>query len=115
MVTGERKYENVMAVAEYAPDDYVLKPYTATELENRIVHAAQKKHELSDILLPLDKNEYGKALLACDRRLEAKLPNYRTYVMRVRAETYAVLEEFEKSAAAFEEILKISPAPWAEL
>ena len=115
MVTGERKYENVIAVAEYAPDDYVLKPYTATELENRIVLATQKKHELSDILLPLDRDEFRKAVTACDKRLESNSKSHRLYVMRVRAETYAVLEEFEKAAAAFEEILKTSSAPWAEL
>jgi DNA-binding response OmpR family regulator len=30
MITGERKYERVVAAAEMAPDDYILKPFNST-------------------------------------------------------------------------------------
>lgn len=29
MITGERKYERVVAAAEVAPDDYILKPFSS--------------------------------------------------------------------------------------
>ena len=33
---GERSYQRVLAVAEFAPDDYLIKPFSAAQLFERI-------------------------------------------------------------------------------
>lgn len=39
MITAERSYEPVMRAAEWTPDDYLVKPFTAAQLEARIAQA----------------------------------------------------------------------------
>ena len=43
VVTAERNYHNVIAVAELIPDTYLIKPFTADQLQNRLVRAVYKK------------------------------------------------------------------------
>lgn len=115
MVTGEKKYANVMAVAEYAPDDYLLKPFNADALDNRLMAAFQKKYELLDILAPLDKNDLAQVLKACDRNLASGSAKHRRTVERIRAETFLELERYEDAAHCYEDILHEKPQAWAEL
>jgi DNA-binding response OmpR family regulator len=43
MITGERKYERVVAAAEMAPDDYILKPFNSNLLLTRMNNAHKRK------------------------------------------------------------------------
>lgn len=115
MVTAEKAYENVMAVAEYAPDDYLLKPFNANELDRRLMAAFRKKYELLDVLAPLDRDDLVAVLAACDKRLESDSTKYRMTVERIRAETFLDLERYEDAARCFEDILHEKPQAWAEL
>ncbi len=49
MVTGETGYEQVATTAEYAPDDYLLKPFAAEMLGTRIARIFEKKAALRPI------------------------------------------------------------------
>ena len=43
IVTAERVYERVVSAAELAPNDYILKPFTADTLLDRITRAIEKR------------------------------------------------------------------------
>ena len=43
MVTGERQYERVVSAAELAPNDYILKPFAADTLHDRILRCLDKR------------------------------------------------------------------------
>ena len=49
MVTGEATYSKVVEAAEAALDSYLLKPYTASALGERLSEARRRKRELCDI------------------------------------------------------------------
>lgn len=114
MVTAEKAYENVMAVAEYAPDDYLLKPFTADTLDKRLEKAFEKKRDLKGILLPLDREDFVAVIAACDRWLAASA-RHRPTVKRIRAEAYLDLERYEEAIRCYEDILHENPRAWAEL
>lgn len=42
IITSERAYHNVVSVAELGPDDYLIKPFTADQLQGRLVRAVYK-------------------------------------------------------------------------
>ena len=42
VITAERSYQNVVSVAELAPDDYLIKPITAEQLQGRLMKALYK-------------------------------------------------------------------------
>lgn len=43
MTTAEGSYERVVAAAEFAPDDYLLKPFNANNLKERLDRILTKK------------------------------------------------------------------------
>ncbi len=88
MVTAERGYENVMAIVEHIPDDYLIKPCSAEQLYKSITKAASKKQDLSRIYQALDGKEYTQAIFLCDDYLKNQEAKNRLYVERIRAETY---------------------------
>src|SRR5690349_11463400 len=70
IVTSERGYHNVVGVAELAPDDYLIKPFTADQLQLRLGKALFRKHDLGQILRNMDNGAYQKALTACNEYIE---------------------------------------------
>src|SRR5262245_50541891 len=44
MVTARRAYEEVMRAAEFAPDDYLVKPFTGAQLNARLTKLLEKRH-----------------------------------------------------------------------
>ncbi len=115
MVTSEQVYANVMAVAEYAPDDYLIKPFVSTALEKRLLAAFEKKHALRKIFDAMDKDDHAKAFQACQLYLNSGEGKYQRYVERLRAECCLLGENYEHAAHYYEEILKAKPVAWAEL
>ena len=115
MVTAERSYENVASVAEYVPDDYLLKPFTSDELEKRLVLSMEKKLDVRKVLSALDDGDASRALQAADEYLANPRSRNRKYVERLRAETCLRAGDYEKAAHCYEEILAERVVPWAEL
>jgi len=64
MVTGESLYEKVFAVAELAPDDYLLKPMKPTLLAERLTRAIFRKQALGDLIELFDGQEFEKCMEA---------------------------------------------------
>ena len=54
-----RGYTNVVALAELAPDDYLIKPFTAEQLQARLVKAIYKKHVLRRIYEQVERAPAG--------------------------------------------------------
>lgn len=70
IVTGETGYEQVSTAAEYAPDDYLLKPFTADLLGTRLGRILDKKAALAPIYSQMgEKGDRTKALAACEALL----------------------------------------------
>lgn len=115
MVTSEQQYKNVIAVAEYAPDDYLIKPFISNELEQRLLAAFEKKHALRAIFSAMDAKDFKKALDECQNYLRQGENRYLKYVERLRAECCLRGENYEHAAHYYEEILAERQVAWAEL
>lgn len=46
MITSECRYSSVVSVAEFEPDDYLVKPFTASSLSKRIGKIFHRKRQL---------------------------------------------------------------------
>lgn len=62
MITAERSYKQVVAVAEFAPDDYLIKPFTTEQFRLRLVRANEKKRLFDRAYLLLEKKDYEAAV-----------------------------------------------------
>ena len=111
MVTAESAYEQVLAVAEWAPDEYLLKPVIQTELDRRIRKIVAKKVFFNDFLEARDCGNYDAAWKALGA-LPTRSP-YQLEVLRYRADLALRCGDATRSLSEYSTIEEVHPFPWA--
>ncbi|MCX8085276.1 MAG: response regulator [Rhodocyclaceae bacterium] len=115
MVTGENGYEQVATSAEYAPDDYLLKPFTADTLATRLTRILDKKAALQPIYRWLGKKpDHTKAIAACDELLAAG-GRYSLDALRLKGELLLAAHRAEEARALYASVLAQRATPWASV
>lgn len=114
MVTGEATYAKVVEAAESALDSYLLKPYSAMALSERLQQARHRKHVLQDIFEAVESSQLERAAQLCLQRFGEK-KQYWLYAARIGAELLLRLERHAEAKALYEAVIKAQAAPWARL
>jgi CheY-like chemotaxis protein/Flp pilus assembly protein TadD len=114
IITSERSYHNVVSVAELAPDDYLIKPFTADQLQARLLKAVFKKNFFAPVYRRLDEGAYIGALNACDRLLANSSP-FELDVLRLKGEILNALGRHEEAEAIYRDVLSRKSVPWARM
>ena len=114
IVTSERGSQNVIGVAELAPDDYLVKPFTADQLQIRLAKALHRKHDIAQILRNMDSGAYLQALAACTDYLQGH-GEFIIDVLRIKGEMLNALGRHDEAIAHFREVLGMRPMPWAQM
>jgi CheY-like chemotaxis protein len=114
IATSERSYTHVVAAAEFAPDDYLVKPYTPGELAVRLNRSLRKKKALKEIFDHLEKCEHDEVIIACDRAAQLT-PRYVLDIFRIKAESLVALGRIDEATAIYESIALTKAVPWARM
>ena len=114
MVTGERSYSNVVAVAEFEPDDYLIKPFTASTLSDRVVRIFNRKARLAQAYKAINDAQYLAVPEICEG-LETRFPQYRNELERMRIESFFWSGQLGKTEKELLEKLDRAPKPWMHL
>ena len=115
MITGETGYEQVSTAAEFAPDDYLLKPFTSELLRARLGRILDKKKALTPIYKHMgERGDRATALAACDEMLAGK-SRYELDVLRMKGELLLGLERADEALALYESVLAQRATPWADV
>ena len=114
IATAERKYTHVVAAAEFAPDDYLVKPFTPGELSLRLERALRKKKALRKVFDHLEVCDHESAVEACERAVKLS-PRYALDALRIKAESLVALARIEEASALYESIAATRAVPWARM
>ena len=114
MVTAEAAYSKVAEAAESALDSYLLKPFTASQLAQRIGQARHRKTVLKDIFEAVEGGRYERAAELCQRRFQQR-DDYWLYAARVGAELLLRLERYDEAQRLYEAVVEAKAMPWAKL
>lgn len=114
IITSERSYNNVVSLAELAPDDYLIKPFTADQLQGRLVRVIYKKHVLRRIYEQIEKGRLQEGIAACDRIIQQQ-PAYMYDGLRFKGELLQALGRAEEAAEVYRRALAGRTAPWAKM
>jgi len=116
MITGERSYERVVAAAEVAPDDYILKPFSSQALFDRMQSAFTRKRFLKPAHLHLMNGREDLAIATMDELVgKAANPVQKLDVLRLLAETHLALEHYQEASKCYSDILDLRVIPWAKM
>lgn len=114
VITAERAYHNVVSLAELAPDDYLIKPFTADQLHVRLARAVYKKQFFAKVFGPLDNGAYAEALGACELLID-KESAFLYDTLRFKGEILNVLGRYQEAKAVYQQVLDNAMVPWARM
>ncbi|MER2624823.1 MAG: FimV/HubP family polar landmark protein [Accumulibacter sp.] len=114
IITSERGYHNVISVAELAPDDYLIKPFTADELHGRLVRLIYKKQFFAQLYEHLDNGAFALALATCERLL-AQDSGFLLDALRLKGEILNTLGRHAEAQNVYQQVLAQRVVPWARM
>lgn len=114
MVTAERTHAKVVSAAELAPTDYLLKPFTADALLERIARAVERRTALMPVYQLMEHGSLPQAIAACIEG-ERSSPKFLVDFMRLRAELHVTLGQPAEAEALYTRLHDIRAVAWARL
>ena len=114
MLTAEGAYGKVVSAAELTPTDYILKPFTAQALHQRIQKAVARRAALLPVYQLIAQARPREAIDAAIESARTR-PHYALDFARLRAELHVSLKEHELAETVYRDVLAEKPAGWARL
>ena len=115
MVTAEAEYGAVVSAAEFQPDDYLLKPFTAVKIRSRLERLIDKRDALQDLLLCMAKKDFERAVAESDKLIKAN-SKWLMDALRRKGEALLRLGRHEEAIDVFGAALAMrSDLGWAQL
>lgn len=112
MVTAEAAFRTIIEVAEYSPDDYLIKPITAALLSQRLMATIKRKKQLDAVYAPYDNGDYKKAIEEGKRLLSANTPG-QIEIKKLIAYSLVEMGHFDEARILFSHVHEKHGAPWA--
>lgn len=114
MVTAESFYEKVVATAELAPDDYMIKPFSAEVLCSRLVAILLRKRAFGEAYRHFVAQDLDAAIEACDTLMREQ-PRYLIDALRFKGELLIARGRFDEAEALYQQVIGMRAVPWARL
>lgn len=114
MVTAESIYERVVATAELAPDDYLIKPFSAELLRNRLDNILRRKLAFAEVYRHFEEGDLDAAIVGCDDLMREQ-PKYVVDALRFKGESLNAVGRFEEAEVLYQQVIKMRAIPWARL
>lgn len=114
MITAEQAYEKVVAASECAPDDYLLKPFTAGQFNARLEKLLERQEYFAAIDRAADAKDWTRVIAECDKALPAR-NKYFIELCKTKAAALMHSNRPQEAADLYREVLALRPIGWARL
>jgi DNA-binding NarL/FixJ family response regulator/Flp pilus assembly protein TadD len=114
MVTGESSYKSVVSVAEFAPDDYLIKPYSTDILHRRLSRTLYKKRVLAPAYELIESGVTKAAVEACLTIGQAH-KIFLADCWRMAIDVLISAGEDKRAEQLLQRLLALKAVPWAVL
>jgi CheY-like chemotaxis protein len=110
MVTAESVYERVVAAAELAPDDYLIKPFNGEILRNRLEAILFKKQAFREVHKSFASGDLERALSECNLVIKTN-PKCLVDAMRLKGEILISMGDLQGAGELYSEISAMRAVP----
>ncbi|WP_061017422.1 response regulator [Vibrio splendidus] len=113
-LTGDNSLSVITYFIELEPDDYLIKPFKANDLIDRLKKVINRKKVLHPLISFVDNRKFAAAISLCEK-LKLDSPQYTPYILRIEADCHLKLNEIESAKRIYLEASKISDSLWPEI
>ncbi|WP_147375945.1 response regulator [Noviherbaspirillum cavernae] len=114
MVTGERSQSKVISTVELAPTEYLLKPFTAGALLQRVGRALEKRAAFIPAYRAMEHGDLQEAILCCERG-ESISPAYALDFRFLRADLHLRQGQPAQAESIYGQLAETRAVEWAHL
>lgn len=114
VISAENQRQIVHGLIELQPDDYLLKPFSAPQLEERIIRAVKGRIGLRKLYYALYEQDYALALDECDSVIRQKNDHSLT-ACRIKGELLLKLQRYAAAEAFYQQLYDQKPLNWVRL
>lgn len=112
LVTGAASYAQVMEAAEATVDGYLVKPYSAAVLAERLAEVRRRKRSLKPLYDAMRSGDPARAAALAQQRFEAR-ESYWNFAAQAAAELWLRADQPERALAVCEAVIAERPHGWA--
>lgn len=113
MITAEQAYQKVVLVAECAPDDYLLKPFTPAQLDARLERLLERQEELKAVNKATDSKNWARVINECDLLIAGK-SKYLFDIQKIKGAALLKADRVAEAISHYEAVLQVRPLVWAK-
>ena len=114
MVTARRAYEEVIRAAEFAPDDYLVKPFTGAQLNTRLSKLFDKRNRFAAVYKAMAKGDHHSAIAICDTILDLG-DRFAMEANKLKGSALLKAQRPAEAEMLYRAVLSIRPLGWAEV
>ncbi len=114
IITANNSYQSIITAAECMPDDYLLKPFSAEQLQMRLERLLARQAILEPIDQAYDKKNWHKVIAECSK-IQALKNKYYVDVTKIKAAALMRIGHIDDAAELYKAILEQGNYPWAQL
>ena len=117
MVTAEAEYAFVANAAEFAPDDYILKPCPEKKLRARLERLFDRRNFLLTALTAMDEKNYPQVVSECDRLMPlTSNERWLLAALKLKAEAQQAMGDTTDLLKTHEQALALRDnVPWVKI
>lgn len=106
----------VHSVLELQPDDFLVKPYTIADLEQRLDRLIRRKLALQRIFDWLNKQQPNKAIEQVERELaDNPSPRLAPLLLKLKGDLLLLLQRYADAETFYRNSIQVQSFAWAEL
>jgi len=108
IITGDANKGMVLTAIEKSPDDYLMKPFSQTQLSNRLAAATQRKLIFQEIFQSISEEKYDLAIKQCLEKIN-KQSRHRALCKNLLADIYIQKERFNDAETILKPLIDLRP------
>ncbi len=113
LVTGAATYAQVMEAAEATVDGYLVKPYSAAVLAERLTEVRRRKRSLKPLYDAMRNGDPAQAAQVAQQRFEAR-ESYWNFAAQASAELWLRADQPDRALAVCNAVQAEKPQGWAK-
>lgn len=114
-LSSEQGLGNSKSALELQPDDFILKPFSAKEIESRLKKALKRKLFLREALMEVDKRNYPTAFEILNKQVTDALTQAELQsILKLKGDLLLKLERWSVARAYFEKLNSKKATPWSQ-